>query len=230
MSIILTRKDQIRNAYRTTGGQASFYDGMMTYSTWLGKAICRVVWNMDGEKNAAYLEKALSGIPEDFSGKLLEVPVGTGVLTMPVWQSLPQAEITCLDYSPDMMASAQEKAKRLGVANVAFTQGDVGALPFADESFNIVLSLNGFHAFPDKEAAYRETYRVLKKGGTFCGCFYIKDECRRTDWFIRHLYQPKGFFTAPYETQSSLRERLSRMYQNAEGSAVEGIGCFRCGK
>ena len=230
MSIILTRKDQIRNAYRTTGGQASFYDGMMTYSTWLGKAICRVVWNMDGEKNAAYLEKALSGIPEDFSGKLLEVPVGTGVLTMPVWQSLPQAEITCLDYSPDMMASAQEKAKRLGIANVAFTQGDVGALPFADESFDIVLSLNGFHAFPDKEAAYRETYRVLKKGGTFCGCFYIKDECGRTDWFIRHLYQPKGFFTAPYETQSSLRERLSRMYQNAEGSAVEGIGCFRCGK
>ena len=226
----MTRKDQIRNAYKTTGGQASFYDGMMTYSTWLGKAICRVVWNMDGEKNAAYLEKALSGIPEDFAGKLLEVPVGTGVLTMPVWQSLPQAEITCLDYSPDMMASAQEKAKQLGIANVAFTQGDVGALPFADESFDIVLSLNGFHAFPDKEAAYRETYRVLKKGGIFCGCFYIKDECGRTDWFIRHLYQPKGFFTAPYETQNSLRARLSRMYQSAEVSAVEGIGCFRCRK
>ena len=79
MSIILTRKDQIRNAYRTTGGQAGFYDGMMTCSTWLGKAICRMVWNMDGEKNAAYLEKALSGIPEDFSGKLLEVPgLGAG--------------------------------------------------------------------------------------------------------------------------------------------------------
>lgn len=226
----MSRKDQIRDAYKTTGGQASFYDGMMTYSTWLGKAICRIVWNMDGGKNAAYLEKALSGIPEDFSGKLLEVPVGTGVLTMPVYQTLPRAAITCLDYSPDMMAAAQEKAKRLGIANVTFTQGDVGALPFADESFDIVLSLNGFHAFPDKEAAYRETFRVLKKGGTFCGCFYIRDECRRTDWFIRHLYQPKGFFTAPYETQSSLRERLSQMYENAEVTAVEGIGCFCCRK
>lgn len=226
----MTRNDQIRNAYRTTGGQASFYDGMMTYSTWPGKAICRVVWNMNGEKNAAYLEKALSGIPEGFSGKLLEVPVGTGVLTMPVYQALPGADITCLDYSPDMMAAAQEKAKRLGIANVAFTQGDVGALPFADESFDAVLSLNGFHAFPDKEAAYRETFRVLKKGGTFCGCFYIRGECRRTDWFIRHLYQPKGFFTAPYETQSSLRERLSRMYETAEVTAVEGIGCFCCRK
>ena len=226
----MTRKDQIRNAYRTTGGQASFYDGMMTYSTWPGKAICRLVWNMDGEKNAAYLEKALSGIPEGFSGRLLEVPVGTGVLTMPVYQSLPKADITCLDYSPDMMASAQEKAKRLGIANAAFTQGDVGALPFAYESFDIVLSLNGFHAFPDKEAAYRETFRVLKKGGTFCGCFYIKGECGRTDWFIQHLYQPKGFFTAPYETRISLRERLSRMYETAEVTAVEGIGCFLCRK
>ena len=230
MRIILTRKDLIRNAYKTTGGQASFYDGMITCSTLPGKAICRVIWNMGKEKNTAYLEMALSGIPEGFSGKLLEVPVGTGVLTMPVWQSLPQADITCLDYSPDMMASAQEKAKQLGISNVVFTQGDVGALPFADGSFDIVLSLSGFHAFPDKEAAYRETFRVLKKGGTFCGCFYIRGECRRTDWFIRHLYQPKGYFTAPYETQDSLRERLSRMYETAEVTAVEGIACFRCRK
>ena len=226
----MTRKDLIRNAYKTTGGQASFYDGMITCSTLPGKAICRVIWNMGKEKNTAYLEMALSGIPEGFSGKLLEVPVGTGVLTMPVWQSLPQADITCLDYSPDMMASAQEKAKQLGISNVVFTQGDVGALPFADGSFDIVLSLSGFHAFPDKEAAYRETFRVLKKGGTFCGCFYIRGECRRTDWFIRHLYQPKGYFTAPYETQDSLRERLSRMYETAEVTAVEGIACFRCRK
>ena len=226
----MSRKDQIRDAYKTTGGQASFYDGMMTYSTWLGKAICRIVWNMDGEKNAAYLEKALSGIPEDFSGKLLEVPVGTGVLTMPVYQTLPRAAITCLDYSPDMMAAAQEKAKRLGIANVTFTQGDVGALPFADESFDIVLSLNGFHAFPDKEAAWRETYRVLKPGGTFCGCFYVQGGCGRTDWFIKRLYQPKGFFTPPYETEASLRARLSRLYAEADVTRCEGIACFRCKK
>ena len=226
----MTRKDQIRNAYRTTGGQAGFYDGMMTCSTWLGKAICRVVWNMDGEKNAAYLEKALSGIPEDFSGKLLEVPVGTGVLTMPVYRELPGADIICLDYSEAMMASAQAKAQAAGLQNVRFMQGDVGALPFGDEQFDIVLSLNGFHAFPDKEAAYRETFRVLKPGGVFCGCFYIQGGCPRTDWFIRHIYQPKGFFTPPYETEDSLRARLARMYSQIEVTRVEGIGCFRCVK
>ncbi len=226
----MTRKEQIKGAYKQLGGSATFYDGMMTYSTLPGKAICRLVWNMDGEKNLEYLTRALSGVPEDFSGKLLEVPVGTGVLTMPVYRDLPNAEITCLDYSADMMAAAEKRAKAAGLNNVTFRQGDVGALPFDDETFDIVLSLNGFHAFPDKDAAYRETFRVLKKGGTFCGCFYIQEGCRRTDWFIEHLYVPRGFFTPPFETEQTLRTRLSSMYADVTVSAVEGMGIFRCRK
>ena len=226
----MTRKEQIKSAYKLTGNIAGFYDGMMTYSTLPGKAICRLVWNMDGEKNLRYVEQALSGVPEDFAGKLLEVPVGTGVLTMPIYRELPGADITCLDYSADMMSAAQKKAEAAGVKNISFLQGDVGALPFADGTFDVVLSMNGFHAFPDKEAAYRETFRVLKPGGTFCGCFYIEGGCRRTDWFIKHLYVPKGFFTPPFETEESLRKRLSEMYEVVNVSTVEGIGCFRCRK
>ena len=56
----MTRKEQIKSSYKLCGNKASFYDGMMTYSTLPGKAICRIVWNMDGEKNLRYLEKALS--------------------------------------------------------------------------------------------------------------------------------------------------------------------------
>ena len=226
----MTRREQIKNAYRLTGGNANFYDGMMTCSTPLGKAICRIVWNMDREKNLNYIERALAGVPEDFSGTLLEVPVGTGVLTMPVYRGLPDADITCLDYSADMMESAKRKAEAAGIPNITFLQGDVGSLPFEKESFDIVLSLNGFHAFPDKEAAWRETYRVLKPGGTFCGCFYVQGSQKRTDWFVRNLYVPKGFFTPPFETEQSLRERLNGMYQDAEVITVEGIACFRCTK
>ena len=226
----MTRKEQIRNAYKLTGSSATFYDGMMTYSTVLGKAICRAVWNMDAEKNFSYLEQALRGVPEDFAGKLLEVPVGTGVLTMPVYRDLPDADITCLDYSADMMASAQAKAKAAGLKNVRFLQGDVGALPFPDGSFDIVLSLNGFHAFPDKEAAYRETFRVLKPGGTFCGCFYISGGCKRTDRFIEHLYVRKGFFTPPFETAESLEARLRSLYAEVDVRTVEAEGIFTCVK
>ena len=60
-----------------------------------------------------------------------------------------------------------EKAEHLHLKNVTFRQEDVGALSYADDTFDIVLSLNGFHAFPDKEAAYRELFRVLSPGGTF---------------------------------------------------------------
>ncbi|MDO5338145.1 MAG: class I SAM-dependent methyltransferase [Eubacteriales bacterium] len=222
----MSRHDEIKNAYKMLGKEATFYDGMITCSTLPGKAVCRLVWNMDKEKNDRYLERALSGIPEDFAGKLLEVPVGTGVLTMPVYQMLPNADITCLDYSPDMM----ERAKRRAPGNVTFVQGDVGKLPFAGGSFDLVLSLNGFHAFPDKEAAYREIFRVLKPSGMFCGCFYIRGENRRTDWFIDKLYTPKGFFTPPFETADSLRQRLAEMYTQAALETVESMACFICKK
>ena len=225
----MERKNAIRSAYRLTGSN-SFYDGMITCSTLSGRAVCRLVWAMNKAECDEYLAAALSGIPEDFSGRLLEVPVGTGILTMPLYRTLPRAEITCLDYSPDMMAQAREKAERLALKNVSFHQGDVGALSFEDGSFDAVLSLNGFHAFPDKEAAYRETHRVLKRGGTFCGCFYVAGENRRTDGIIRRLYQPMKFFTPPYETMDSLKARLSRFYERVEIGHVKSIAWFVCRK
>ena len=225
----MERRDAIRGAYRLTGS-GGFYDGMITCSTPSGRAVCRLVWDMDKAECDEYLTRALAGIPDDFSGRLLEVPVGTGVLTMPLYRTLPRAEITCLDYSPDMMAQAQEKARRLEVKNVTFRQGDVGALPYEDESFDAVLSLNGFHAFPDKEAAYRETFRVLRPGGTFCGCFYVAGACRRTDWFIRHMYERMKFFAPPYETAQSLQSRLRGMYDEVKTGMVKGIAWFVCWK
>ena len=226
----MSRHDEIKNAYRSLGKEATFYDGMITCSTLLGKAVCGLVWNMGKEKNTRYLELALSGIPDDFAGCLLEVPVGTGVLTMPVYQSLPKASVTCLDYSADMMAKAQRRAEAAGLDNVRFCQGDVGALPFADGSFDIVLSLNGFHAFPDKDAAFAETLRVLKPGGVFCGCFYVKGQNKRTDWFVDKLYVPKGFFTPPFETADSLKRRLASLYAQTEVQTVESMACFACRK
>ena len=225
----MDRKDAIRSAYRMTGSN-NFYDGMMTCSTLPGKAVCRLVWAMNKADCEKYHDAAMAGIPENFAGRLLEVPVGTGILTMPLYQTLPGADVTCLDYSPDMMAQAREKAERMGLKNVSFRQGDVGALPFDDASFDAVLSLNGFHAFPDKEAAYREVFRVLKPGGMFCGCFYVSGQNRRTDWMIRKLYQPMKFFTPPYETAASLRARLEGMYEQVKLGCVESIAWFNARK
>ena len=224
------KHEEIRQAYQMLGQEATAYDGMITCSTFFGKTICKLVWDMNKEESDRYLQLALSGIPEDFSGKLLEVPVGTGVITMPVYRKLKSADVTCLDYSAEMMETARKRASKMGLPHVRFLRGDVGALPFEDGSFDIILSLNGFHAFPDKDAAYRETFRVLKPGGVFCGCFYICGETKRTDWFIRHFYEPKGFFTPPFETKSSLKQRLESLYADAALHTVKSMACFCCCK
>ena len=226
----MTRHDEIRRSYKELGEFGNLYDGIITRSTLLGKIMDGLIWGLGRALSAKWIEEALAPVPADFSGSLLEVPVGTGVLTMPLYASLPKSEITCLDYSADMMANAKKRAAAMGLSNVAFVQGDVGALPFADESFDLVLSLNGFHAFPDKDAAYRETYRVLKKGGVFCGCFYIAGQFARTDWFVRHMYVPKGFFTPPFETEKSLKERLRELYAEVEVHSVRAEGIFKCVK
>ena len=226
----MTRHDEIRRSYKALGDIGNVYDGIITRSTLLGKLMDGLIWGLDKELAARWIEDALAPIPADFAGSLLEAPVGTGVLTVPLYASLPEAAATCLDYSADMMENAKKRAAAMGVSNVSFVQGDVGALPFADESFDVVLSLNGFHAFPDKEAAFRETFRVLKKGGTFCGCFYIAGEFARTDWFVRHMYVPKGFFTPPFETRESLEARLREMYAEAEVHTVRAEGIFCCRK
>ena len=226
----MNRKDEIKSAYKSLGKAHSIYDGQMLGTSRIGRFMLKHVWRMTREDALEYQAMAFEAIPKDFSGKLLEVPVGTGVLSMPVFQTLPSADITCLDYSEKMMATAEERAKEMGISNARFQQGDVGKLPFADESFDIVVSLNGFHAFPDKEAAYKETFRVLKPGGLFTGCFYVEGANAHTDKMIRRFYIKSGFFTPPFETVDSLRKRLSGMYSEAVVRNVESIAVFQCRK
>ena len=106
----------------------------------------------------------------------------------------------------------------------------MGNLTFQDESFDVVLSFNGFHVFPDKEAAYRETFRVLKPGGVFCGCCAAMKENWRTDFVLKRVYTPMGYCTPPFETAASLKARLEKMYGQVELTTVESMAVFRAVK
>ena len=86
----MTRHEEIRKSYRELGRIGNLYDGIITRSTLLGKLMDGLIWGLDKELSEKWIEDALAPIPADFSGSLLEVPVGTGVLTMPIYKELPK--------------------------------------------------------------------------------------------------------------------------------------------
>ena len=222
----LRRYEKIRGAYRSVGRLASLYDGMMTYSTLSGKFVSRLVWGLDRSGVQRYVTLALRAAHEGFAGRLLEVPVGTGCLSLPIYAELPHAEITCLDYSPAMLAAARARAAALGIQNVTFTEGDVGHLMFDDAAFDAAVSINGFHAFPDKEAAWSEVHRVLRPGGRLTGSVFVLGENARTEFVVTQLYTRMGFFTPPYDTKESLTERLKALYREVSVECVSHSPVF----
>ena len=55
-------------------------------------------------------------------------------------------------------------------------------------------------------------------------------EHKRTDWFVRHVYEKAGFFTPPYETVSSLKARLDGMYTDVDMGNLKSMAWFVCRK
>lgn len=215
--------DKIQDAYESS---KNIYDGILTQGNFFSRMYIKLFWSGTDDNEIA--RKVLSYIPDDFSGKLLDVPVGTAVFTQRKWSSLKNANITCLDYSTDMLEQAKRRLD--GKAHINFIQGDVGNLQMDDESFDIVLSMNGFHAFPDKQKAFRETCRVLKSGGDFIACFYIRGKSKRTDWLVKNILAKKGWFTPPFQTEEELKNTLQKMYKEVELHIDGSMAYFHCVK
>jgi len=98
---------------------------------------------------------------------VLDAACGTGVLTKAAAKSVgPDGCAVGLDLSPGMLAVA--RASRPDPSNAAlieWREGDVNALPFEADSFDIVFCAFGLMFFPDRVAALKEMRRVLKPDG-----------------------------------------------------------------
>lgn len=167
---------KISSAYDLVGRFSNFYDGMITNSSFFGRLAMKIFWGLSDEDYKKFLQNIFIGVPENFSEKLLEVPIGTGIISLPIYKKIPDAEIFALDYSEKMLSVAKNHAEEINLQNIKFFQGDVGKLPFDEKIFEIVLSINGLHVFPEKNLAQNEIFRVLKDGGIFCGSCYIFGE------------------------------------------------------
>ena len=97
---------------------------------------------------------------------VLETAAGTGVLTRAIAARLPaQARIMATDLNQPMLDRASERQSHDG--RIKWRQADALALPFEDQTFDVVACQFGAMFFPDKVQGYREARRVLKRGGHF---------------------------------------------------------------
>lgn len=76
-------------------------------------------------------------------------------------------KIIGIDFTPAMIDKSRENAAKLGYNNVEFRQGDIEKMPVTSAIADVVVSNCVLNLVPDKDAVFREIYRVLKPGGHF---------------------------------------------------------------
>jgi ubiquinone/menaquinone biosynthesis C-methylase UbiE len=120
--------------------------------------------------------------------RVLDVAAGNGNATLAAARQF--AQVTSTDYVPALLDRGQQRAaaERL---SVAFQEADAEALPFADASYDVVLSSFGVMFAPDQDQAAREMMRVVRKGGRIGLASWTPDG------FIGQLFKTIGKHVPP---------------------------------
>lgn len=93
--------------------------------------------------------------------RVLELACGTGQFTLPLWKQAAFWEAT--DYSEPMIRELSKRCPK----ELKCVVRDATALPYLDETFQVVLMANALHIMPEPERALREIHRVLSPRGIF---------------------------------------------------------------
>ncbi|NOJ59099.1 methyltransferase domain-containing protein [Arthrobacter sp. 260] len=95
--------------------------------------------------------------------RVLDVAAGTGNAAIPA--ALAGASVVASDLTPELLAAGRRLAEERG-ADIEWLEADAEALPFADNSFDVVLSCVGVMFAPHHQASADELVRVCRSGGT----------------------------------------------------------------
>jgi len=98
---------------------------------------------------------------------VLDIGSGAGTDSLVAAQMVaPEGRVTGVDMTDEMLVKARTAAREMGQENVEFVAGEAEALPFPDESFDVVISNGVIDLIPDKDAVFSEIVRVLRPGGS----------------------------------------------------------------
>jgi arsenite methyltransferase len=97
---------------------------------------------------------------------VLDIGCGGGVDTIIGAMMVgPTGRTVGIDTVPEMLKRAEENLRQTHLENVTFQEASAEALPFPDETFDVIISNGAFNLIPDKAKASREAFRVLKPKG-----------------------------------------------------------------
>jgi SAM-dependent methyltransferase len=136
-------------------------------ASWATRAGAWTEWAPKVERLAHGLNEPLIAAAAIVPGcQVLDIASGAGEPAIPIARLVgAQGHVTATDLTPGMLAGLEQRAKGLGLANMAFRQADMEALPFAQASFDRVTCRLGLMYTPRPERAVAEARRVLKPGG-----------------------------------------------------------------
>jgi len=113
---------------------------------------------------APYAEDVARRAKELNARRILEIAAGTGIVTDAIARALPEASIEATDLNQAMVDFA---TRRRSNAAIRWSTADAQSLPFADETFDLVVCQFGAMFFPDRAKAFSEARRVLAAGGAY---------------------------------------------------------------
>jgi SAM-dependent methyltransferase len=112
----------------------------------------------------------------DVAGKdVLDIGCGTGGPDIVIGKALNPSRIVGVDIEPYLVEKGLENISSAGLGNLINIQLiEVGSLPFADQTFDVVFSKDALIHVADKSALYTEVLRVLKPGGVFAASDWLR--------------------------------------------------------
>jgi ubiquinone/menaquinone biosynthesis C-methylase UbiE len=167
----------------------------------------------------AKLVKALGGRRGETFGDALEIGSGTGYFSLNLVQLGLIGRLTATDISPGMLAQLASTAKALGLEDVTTVVTEAETLPFAEESFDLVLGHAVLHHIPDLDRAFAEFKRVLRPGGAIV----FAGEPSRYGDRLAALPKRTGMLVAPvWRRVVGARGRAVAEVDQSEGHSLEG--------
>ncbi|MBS1886616.1 MAG: methyltransferase domain-containing protein [Actinobacteria bacterium] len=167
----------------------------------------------------AKLVKALGGRDGETFAEALEIGSGTGYFSLNLVQQGLIGKLTATDISPGMLEQLAGTAAALGLDDVTTVATEAEALPFADESFDLVLGHAVLHHIPDLDRAFAEFKRVLRPGGMIA----FAGEPSRYGDRLAALPKRAGTLVAPvWRRAVGARGRAIAEADQSEGHALEG--------